>query len=232
MTTGPAPERWRPRVVSVEGRFIEASNATLLATADDGTRVVYKPVAGQRPLWDFDAATLPMREVLTYETSRRMGFDVVPPTVMIDDGPFGPGSVQRYVAGDDEFDPLRLARDADPGLWPIAALDVVTNNADRKLGHLLRIGDRIVGIDHGLTFHADDKLRTVLWSFAGRAWPEHALSAFRSLLTSLDGSPEPYAVALQSEELDAFRRRIELALALGTHPDPPDDRPAMPWPPY
>lgn len=221
---------WKPRVVTVEGRYVAASNATLLAVTDDGTRVVYKPDAGQRPLWDFDATTLPMREVLAYETSRRMGFDLVPETVMAD-GPFGPGSVQRHVEGDDDFDALTLVQRADPALWPVAALDVITNNADRKLGHLLRTGHGLVAIDHGLTFHVDDKLRTVVWCFAGLPWPGTIRGAAERLAASLKEQPEPYRSALRSDEVEALERRVASVID-GVHPRPPDDRPAMPWPPY
>lgn len=207
-----------------------ASNATLLATTDDGTRVVYKPDAGQRPLWDFDASTLPMREVLAYETSRRMGFDLVPETVMAD-GPYGPGSVQRHVAGDEDFDALALVQRSDPALWPVAALDVVTNNADRKLGHLLATEHGLVAIDHGLTFHEEDKLRTVVWCFSGMPWPDPIRRAAAELAESLSRRPEPYRSALTTGEFAALRSRVESVVG-GVHPMPPDDRPATPWPPY
>ncbi len=229
--TGDAGEpTWRPSVVAVEGRFVAATNATLLATTDDGTRVVYKPDAGQRPLWDFEASTLPMREVLAYETSRRLGFDLVPETVMAN-GPFGRGSVQRHVDGDESFDPLALVRSADPALWPVAALDVITNNADRKLGHLLRVNGKLVAIDHGLTFHEHDKLRTVIWCFAGESWPDAIRAAAARLAESLRDRPQPFRSALSAAEFEALLLRTE-SVVHGHHPTPPDDRPAMPWPPY
>lgn len=221
---------WRPTVVAVEGRFVAATNATLLATTDDGTHVVYKPDAGQRPLWDFDAATLPMREVLAYEASRRMGYDLVPETVMAD-GPFGRGSVQRHVHSDEDFDALALVRRSDASLWPVAALDVITNNADRKLGHLFSVSGALVAIDHGLTFHADDKLRTVIWCFAGEPWPDAVRRSAATLAESLTTRPEPYRSALSPVEFEAFRTRIESVIE-AEHPMPPDDRPAVPWPPY
>lgn len=226
------PQPWRPIIASVEGRFVDATNATLLAITEDGIRVVYKPVAGQRPLWDFDAATLPLREVLTYETSRRMGYDLVPETVMVEDGPFGPGCVQRFVQADPEFDPVPVVRVGDERLWPVAALDVVTNNADRKLGHLLSTRGHIVAIDHGLTFHDEDKLRTVLWSFAGARWPREIGDALETLSRSLDETPEPFTTWLEPHEFDSFVDRIDRARQHGVHPSPPDDRPAVPWPPY
>lgn len=225
--TGSA-SHWRPHVVEVVGRFVDASNATLLAVTDDGATVVYKPRAGQRPLWDFDAATLPDREVLTYRVAHIMGFDVVPETVLAD-GPYGPGSVQRYVEEDDGFDALALARRGDPALWPLATLDVVINNADRKLGHILSVDSRLVGIDHGLTFHQDDKLRTVLWCFAGEVFPAEMRIAAGRLADALDSGA--LVSALTEAELEALRRRVAL-VSDGSHPLPPDDRPPVPWPPY
>lgn len=221
---------WQPTVVDVAGRFVSATNFTLLATTADGTKVVYKPMDGQRPLWDFDASTLPQREVLTYETSARMGLGVVPETVMAD-GPHGPGSVQRFVDADPDFDALALVRTADPALWAVAALDVVTNNADRKLGHLLRSDDALVAIDHGLTFHAEDKLRTVVWCFAGLPWPTWISEAAGALAESLAENPEPFRSTLLPDEYAAFVDRIH-SVVEGVHPLPPDDRPAVPWPAY
>ena len=155
---------WSPTVDEIAGRFTHASNATLLGSAD-GKQVIYKPTAGARPLWDFDAGTLAAREVLTYRVSEALGLDVVPETV-IGDGPYGPGSVQRFVEVDRSFDPLPLLGGPSTELWPIALLDIVVNNADRKAGHILKHRDgRLQAIDHGLTFHPEPKLRTVLWGF-------------------------------------------------------------------
>ena len=223
-------ERWQPTVVDVEGRFVDATNATLLATTDDGVRVVYKPNAGQRPLWDFDSETLPMREVLTYEICRRLGLDLVPETVMAD-GPYGPGSVQRYVTSDDAFDALPLVQRADERLWPIAALDVITNNADRKLGHILDTQSGLVAIDHGLTFHEEPKLRTVLWCFAGDEWPADIATRVERLAASLIEDPVPIRSALTEAEWRALLARTESVLE-APHPMPPDDRPPVPWPYY
>lgn len=229
MTTPPRSP-WRPEVVDIRGRFVDASNATLLATTNDGVTVVYKPDAGQRPLWDFDAATLPRREILTYEVSRLLGLSLVPETVLAN-GPYGPGSVQRYVDHDEDFDPVPLVRQADPALWPIAALDVITNNADRKLGHILKDATGLRAIDHGLTFHAEPKLRTVLWCFAGRRWPESIVAAAEGLLLAVEHRPRRFIDVLDDAELASFLARIRSVIE-GSHPDPPDDRPPVPWPPY
>lgn len=219
-------------VAELTGRFVVASNATFLGRTPGGYEVVYKPVAGQRPLWDFDAATLPMREVLTYELATVMGFDVVPQTVF-GTGPYGPGSIQRYVEEDEAFDPVPLVRNGDDALWPIAILDVIANNADRKLGHIIRAEERIYAVDHGLTFHADPKLRTVLWAFAGRPIPPELRVALRAAAGALDGDlGARVASELSPLEERALRARIDELIARAMHPLPPDDRPALPWPPY
>ncbi len=159
-----------------------------------------------------------------------MGLDVVPETVRVE-GPFGPGSAQRYVETDDRFDPLPLVRQGDPRLWPIAALDVIANNTDRKLGHILSTGDGLIAIDHGLTFHADPKLRTVLWCFAGHDWPPDLIDRAGRLRMSLASDPTPFRESLTTPEWEALLERIEL-LMTGPHPPPPGDRPPVPWPAY
>jgi uncharacterized repeat protein (TIGR03843 family) len=171
--------------------------------------------------------------VLTYRVASAMGLDLVPETVL-GDGPLGPGAVQRYIDEDDGFDPLSMVERADPGLWPFAVLDLTVNNADRKLGHLLRGRDgRIWGIDHGLTFHPDDKLRTVLWCFAGMPFPPEMLAALERLDGALAGGlAGEVTQALGPAEAGALRQRVATLLAAGVHPDPPDDRPPVPWPPY
>jgi hypothetical protein len=214
------------------GRFVSATNVTLLARSG-ADLVVYKPTAGNRPLWDFDVGTLAVREVMTYRVAGAMGLDVVPETAL-GDGPLGPGAIQRYIDEDDGFDPYSMVERADPDLWPFALLDLAVNNADRKLGHLLRGRDgRIWGIDHGLTFHPEDKLRTVLWCFAGMPFPPAMLEALERLRAALgDGLADEVATALGGAEAGALRTRVEGLLAAGVHPAPPGDRPPVPWPPY
>jgi hypothetical protein len=222
-----------PVVDEIIGRFADASNVTLLGRSGAGL-VVYKPVAGNRPLWDFDAATLAVREVLTHATDRAMGLGLVPETAL-GDGPLGPGAVQRFVEEDDDFDPFAMLERADPGLWPVAVLDLVANNADRKLGHLIRDKDtgRLHAIDHGLTFHPDDKLRTVLWVLAGRPFPAAMVDALGRLRAALeDGFRRRVEEMLGAAEANALRDRVEALLARPVHPDPPRDRHPVPWPPY
>ncbi len=223
---------WQPVITEVVGRFVDASNATLLATTAEGTKVVYKPTAGERPLWDFAVESLAAREVLTYEVSVAMGYDIVPETVL-GIGPYGVGAIQRFVDIVPDFDPVEVVESGSELLWPIAVLDVVTNNADRKLGHLISDGDRLLGIDHGLTFHPDDKLRTVLWQFSAAAFPEPEQLALRRLAEALDAElGERVGDLLGIEERLALEERLAALLEDPVHPEPPDDRPPLPWPPY
>jgi hypothetical protein len=215
-------------VDEIVGRFAAASNTTLLGRSA-GRLVVYKPTAGSRPLWDFDVATLADREVLTAEIAEALGFECVPETV-IGDGPLGPGSVQRFVDADEGFDPVDLIQRADPGLWPVAVLDLLVNNADRKASHLIMEDGRLRAVDHGLTFHPEPKLRTVLWSFAGRSLPSDMLAALERLAAGTAASR--VADVLGPEAGRAFRRRLQDLRRHPVHPEPPTDRPPLPWPPY
>ncbi len=218
-------------MAEVVGRLPYASNATVLARDDSGALWVYKPERGERPLWDFPWGTLAAREVLTFEVSEAMGLGLVPETVVAE-GPFGPGSAQRYLDEDTEFDPRPLfgPNELDPTLWPFAVLDIVTNNADRKVGHLLKArgSDRLWAIDNGLTFHPESKLRTVLWGFAGQAVPDELVEGLRRLRDS--SVFERIARLLSMEESEVTRNRVVDLLTHPVHPEPPDDRPAVPWP--
>jgi hypothetical protein len=220
-------------LVEVEGQMPYASNTTLLARDASGDLWVYKPERGENPLWDFAWRTLAAREVLTYEVATGLGLDLVPETILAD-GPFGPGSAQRFVEEDFDFDPRPLFTPRlDPRLWPVAVIDLVCNNADRKIGHVIhdKTTDRLWAIDHGLTFHAEPKLRTVLWGFAGEAIPQplvQALIALKGLLTV--GLAERVSHLLSEEEAHGLNDRIEQLLRAPVHPHPPDDRPAFPWP--
>ncbi len=223
---------WQPVIEEVVGRFVDASNATLLARTVEGNQVVYKPTAGERPLWDFPVETLAAREVLTYEVAHAMGSEVVPETVL-GDGPYGPGAIQRYVDLDPEFDPVAVVQAGSPALWPLAVLDIVTNNADRKLGHVISDGEHLLGIDHGLTFHPDDKLRTVLWGFSGQALPGETVTALTRLDIAIRGElGERVEALLGREERVTLAARVQELLADPVHPEPPSDRPPLPWPPY
>src|SRR5216683_432606 len=223
--------------LDVEGRLIDASNATLYCTVSSGgtkATCVYKPVAGERPLWDFPVGTLAGREVAAYAISHAAGWDVVPPTVMRD-GPFGPGMCQLWIDADPTVDLIALSRRADhAGLRDMAVFDAVVNNADRKIGHLLPVADgHLYGCDHGVCFAEDYKLRTVLWQWRGRRLPERAVTALRRLEKALAGDELGAELSrlLTPDEVDATGRRVELLLRHRVHPYPPDGWPAMPWPP-
>ncbi len=214
------------------GRLPYASNTTVLARDESGELWVYKPEQGERPLWDFPWGTLAAREVLAFEVSRSMGLDLVPRTLPAE-GPLGPGSAQEYLEEDMEFDPRPMfsGPDLDPRLWPFAVLDIVINNADRKIGHLLQQTGttRLWAIDNGLSFNAEPKLRTVLWGFAGLPIPGPLVESVRRLVhdTSIRTRIEEL---LSPEEAAATAARAELILDSPLHPQPPDNRPAVPWP--
>jgi uncharacterized repeat protein (TIGR03843 family) len=257
--------------LEVEGRLVDASNATLFcAIKGSGAEAfcVYKPVAGERPLWDFPTGTLAGREVSAYLVSRAAGWDIVPPTVMRD-GPFGPGMCQLWIDIDDDEDLVALSRREDhAGLRDMAVFDAVINNADRKIGHLLPVtAGHLYGCDHGVTFSEDYKLRTVLWQWRGKALPPRSVDALRRLADGL--GPDRVATLggaglgstglggaglggtafggtglgsigwlsaelskhLTRAEVDATRIRVAKLLAHRVHPFPPDDWPAIPWPP-
>lgn len=195
--------------------------------------VVYKPLAGERPLWDFPDRTLAHREVAAYLLSEAGGWQVVPPTVFRG-GPFGPGMVQLWVAGDPTVDRIALVVGADPRLRPIALFDVVANNADRKVGHLIPTpAGSILGVDHGICFHVEPKLRTVLWAWRGEPLRDDERDRLGRLRDRLRGElADVLAAHLAAAEIDALRGRVERLLREPCFPEPDPDRPAIPWPPY
>ncbi|MHB8220837.1 MAG: SCO1664 family protein [Acidimicrobiales bacterium] len=220
--------------IEVHGRIAGSSNATLLVTCSlegEALRAVYKPARGERPLWDFPAG-LYRREVAAYLVSELVGWHLVPETVERADGPFGPGSVQRFVPTDGTSHYFTLVDDPDRHemLRTIAAFDVVTNNADRKSGHVLLAGDRIWAIDHGLSFHRDPKLRTVIWDFAGTPLPPSVQSDLERLLSHRrDQLDEVLAGLLDRDERSALWERTAALASTGRLPVPDTDRE---WPPY
>lgn len=231
-------ELLRCGTLEVEGRLVDASNATLycqVSAAGVSATCVYKPVAGERPLWDFPDGTLAGREVATYLVSEATGWDLVPPTVLRD-GPFGEGMCQLWVDVDERVDLVALARSDHPDLRRMVVLDAVVNNADRKGGHLLpRADGRVLGVDHGVCFSVDDKLRTLLWQFRGQLLPADA----EEVLMALDRDLESGAVLhtelrklISRAEVSATRRRVRRLLATGRYPEPGEDWPAIPWPPF
>ena len=211
-----------------------AGGAGGIVPPSPGQHCVYKPIAGERPLWDFPMGTLAGREVAAYVVSRAAGWDVVPPTVMRD-GPFGPGMCQLWIDHDTDVDLIALSRRADhAGLRDMAVFDAVVNNADRKIGHLLPVADgHLYGCDHGVCFAEDYKLRTVLWQWRGKTLPRRSLEALRRLNAQLnDGGLEAeLSSLLTASEIAATKIRVETLLKHRVHPYPPADWPAVPWPP-
>ena len=195
---------------------------------------VYKPVAGERPLWDFPHGTLAGRELAAYAVSRASGWDIVPPTVYRD-GPFGPGMCQLWIDSDPSVDLIALARSTShAGLREMAVFDAVINNADRKIGHLLPAADgHLYGCDHGVSFAREYKLRTVLWQWRGDPLPAEAVTALERISAML-GTGELTGTLrewLTDTEVRATAMRVEMLLRHRVHPYPPDDWPAVPWPP-
>jgi uncharacterized repeat protein (TIGR03843 family) len=248
VSIGPDPDHHDRAVVSEErahaflaegelellGRIPWASNATLLAKVRHGDLeglAIYKPVRGERPLWDFPEATLYRREVAAYLVSEQLGWKLVPPT-LARDGPLGVGSVQLYVDADPEVTAFELLAAEDPALPRIAAFDVVTNNADRKAGHCLAgQGGRVWAIDHGLCFHAQAKLRTVLWDLAGVRLEDQVLADLEALAAEVSGGAFTASLCelLEPDEVAALGRRARALVRAGRLPAPRGGR-AYPWP--
>jgi uncharacterized repeat protein (TIGR03843 family) len=228
----------RDGVIDVEGRMVDASNATLFCSINtDGSegasaQCVYKPIRGERPLWDFPDGSLAGRELAAYEVSEASGWDIVPPTVMRD-GPFGTGMVQLWIDIDETVDLERLVRSERPQLRRMALFDAVINNADRKGGHLLPIGAgaHIFGIDHGIAFHCEDKLRTLLWGWRGRKLSHSEREVLERLRFDAE-LDERLLQLLTTREVTATHRRIDRLLRTGVFPSPSGDWPAIPWPPF
>jgi uncharacterized repeat protein (TIGR03843 family) len=222
--------------IELKGQFVWGSNYTFLVqvTQGDETRpAVYKPARGERPLWDFPEGTLAQREVAAYVVSRALGWDLVPPTVLRPDGPAGAGSLQLFVDADPERHYFTFTEAEKQRLRPVAVFDLLINNADRKGGHvLLGESDHLWLIDHGVCFHAEDKLRTVIWDFVGEPIPRELLAALRRLRQALldDGALRTeLGGLLAAEEVEALQARADRLLRLKRFPPPGADRP-YPWP--
>ncbi len=220
--------------LEVLGLLPRASNFTFLARVRDEAQqalAVYKPRSGEAPLWDFEEGTLAAREVAAFVVADALGWPWVPATVLRD-GPRGPGSVQRFVAFDPSHHYLTMQRERPDEFRRIALFDVVANNADRKSGHCLLAEDgQIFVVDHGVCFHEEPKLRTVIWDFAGEPIPRDLLADLRTLQRDLATGPlrgrlEPL---LTTAEIDATARRVAEILRSPTFPEPGPGRP-YPWP--
>ena len=216
----------------VIGRLVDASNATLQATLEDTDpvmKVIYKPVLGEKPLWDFADGNLANREYAAYLLSELGDFNLVPTTVLRE-GPFGFGMVQEWIEIDEELDVVDFGQSNDPQLRKLALFDAIINNTDRKFGHLLVDHDgKLRGCDHGVCFHQENKLRTVLWQFAGEQFTAEEIELLNKVnKLDLDSS---FAELLTSAEISALSGRIANLLAVRQFPFPSVEWPAIPWPP-
>jgi uncharacterized repeat protein (TIGR03843 family) len=218
--------------LKVLGRLIDASNATLLAeisSTKSKTKVIYKPIAGERPLWDFPNGNLAHREYCAYLISEIGQFDLVPATILRD-GPFGLGMVQQWIEINSHVNVVEYGQGYDPQLRKMAIFDAIINNTDRKYGHLL-VDDQshLYGCDHGVCFHEINKLRTVLWQFTGESFTlTEKEFVDKCLATDLESLFHNY---LSTAEISALMHRLKTLKVENKFPSPSDQWPAVPWPP-
>jgi hypothetical protein len=226
----------RTGTIVVSGRLIDASNATLLADCKLGDEVVpciYKPIAGERPLWDFPDGNLASREFAAFLISEFMGAHIVPITILRD-GPFGTGMVQEWIDIDSSIDLAEYFGRDEIQLRQMALFDAVINNTDRKIGHLLPRNDgKLFGCDHGVTFHQENKLRTVLWQWAGSELSIEEIHVLEKLLVKLQSTEgDVLRTLLTIDELRALNDRIQELISTKAFPLPSTDWPAIPWPAF
>jgi hypothetical protein len=233
--------------LEIVGQLVDASNGSLLCRLrsqtpadeaierDDLPLAIYKPRAGERPLWDFPDGTLSQREVAAFIVAESLGWAIVPPTVWRD-GPFGPGMVQLWLDVDESVDPVALVQSDRADLRRIAVFDALINNGDRKGGHLLPTADGTIwGIDHGVTFAVEDKLRTVLWQWRGHPLPDplvHDLKTWLQRWEMADDELDVLRELLADEEIAVLIERGRRLVDNRRHPQPSPDWPAIPWPPF
>jgi uncharacterized repeat protein (TIGR03843 family) len=223
--------------IALEGEFIWGSNYTFaveITHNDISLQGVYKPTQGERPLWDFPRSSLAHREVSAYLVSEAVGWKFVPPTVYRQNAPLGPGSLQQYVPHNPEYHYFNFSEEDRQRLRPVVLFDLLINNADRKGSHvLIDPDDQIWLIDHGICFHHEDKLRTVIWDFAGETIPEeYCQDIIRFNLQLHEGTP--IYTALQANlnplEMSALKKRADLLFKIGRFPNPHINRRPYPWP--
>jgi uncharacterized repeat protein (TIGR03843 family) len=228
--------------LSLRGEFMWGSNYTFLIEVEHSLgnlQAVYKPTRGVRPLWDFDSPSLARREVAAYLVSEALGWRLVPPTIFRKDGPLGAGSLQLYIEHDPEYHYFNFNPQDRQRLRPTALFDMLVNNADRKGSHILLDEERYIWlIDHGICFHTENKLRTVVWDFAGEPIPSDLCADLTRFYQQLDGeknNPSDAAVSisryLKAAEVAAMARRADRLVRAGRYPNPDPDRRPYPWPP-
>jgi uncharacterized repeat protein (TIGR03843 family) len=228
--------------LTLQGEFLWGSNYTYLAKIESGSTVlqgVYKPTRGERPLWDFPTASLARREVAAFLLSEALNWGLVPATVYRKKGPLGPGSLQLFIEHDPEYHYFNFCEADHQRLRPVALFDLLVNNADRKGSHILVGADsRLWLIDHGICFHSEDKLRTVVWDFAGEQIPSNLcedLTRLRGQLKSQPGLGADLVNCMESFlsqiEIAAVAERIDRLLISSRFPNPDPNRRPYPWPP-
>ncbi|CAB4635593.1 unannotated protein [freshwater metagenome] len=221
--------------LTVTGRLVDASNATLFGSIsyeDQSMDVIYKPIAGERPLWDFPDGTLADREYAAFLLSNLAGFNCVPPTILRE-GPAGLGMVQLWIDVDESIDLTQFFGRDEPSLRNLAIFDACINNTDRKIGHLLpEKSGHLFACDHGVTFHVEDKLRTVLWQWAGDSLTDVEMEKLRKVADLVKSNEELFATHMTPDEFSALVMRIERLITSGLMPLPSDEWPAIPWPAY
>jgi uncharacterized repeat protein (TIGR03843 family) len=216
--------------LEIIGRLVDASNASLLCKLPGEVKVIYKPIAGERPLWDFPDGNLASREVAAYYISEVGDFKVVPKTVLRE-GPFGIGAIQQWVETSEEADVIEIAQSQDSQIRKLALFDIVINNADRKFGHILITPEQnIFGCDHGVSLHEENKLRTVIWQFAEQNLSEQEIAQLEGLLVAMDR--KVLSNYLTESEIEAIFTRIRSLIEMGRFSSPNPNWPAVPWPPY
>ena len=215
------------------GRIAEASNASFLCEIDGGLQVIYKPIRGEQPLWDFPEGSLAAREAAAYLVSEGLGLGVVPPTILRD-GPAGEGAVQLWIDHAGVQRAVDLVNASDEGLRRLALFDAIVNNGDRKGGHILPLPDgRILGVDHGVTFAVEPKLRTVLWAWRSKAFTEEEREISADGVQGLTDNGALRAQLspiLDGEEIDAMAARLSNLASTSCFPEPSPDWPPLPWP--
>jgi uncharacterized repeat protein (TIGR03843 family) len=216
--------------LEIIGRIVDASNASLLCKLPGEVKVIYKPIAGERPLWDFPDGNLASREVTAYYISEVGDFKVVPKTVLRE-GPFGIGAIQQWVETSEEADVIEIAQSQDSQIRKLALFDIVINNADRKFGHILITPEQnIFGCDHGVSLHEENKLRTVIWQFAEQNLSEQEIAQLEELLVAMDR--KVLSNYLTKSEIEAIFIRTRFLIEMGRFSSPNPNWPAVPWPPY
>jgi uncharacterized repeat protein (TIGR03843 family) len=218
--------------LELKGQFAFGSNYTFLVDVHHQGQIhlaVYKPKRGEQPLWDFPENSLAHREVAAYLVSEALGLHIVPFTALRRDGPYGAGSIQQFIEYDPEYHYFNFTTEDRQRLKPVVLFDLLVNNADRKGGHVFfeEGTHKLYAIDHGICFHEDDKLRTVIWDFGGQPIPDD-LKPRLMLNANLLADLEPH---LSPNEITALCSRAEAILQKGTFPRQPRDRRAVPWPP-